>query len=81
VSNPDAALKLAVDISAKPPIATLGTKRVLNYSRDHSVAEGTVTNSGLEYVAVWNASMLNSRDTTIAAMSVITKTPTVFPKL
>ena len=33
-----------------------GTKRNLIYARDHTVAEG------LEYVATWNAAMLQSRD-------------------
>jgi enoyl-CoA hydratase/carnithine racemase len=51
-----AALETACLIASKSPLAVSGTKRNLNYSRDHSVAEG------LEYVATWNAAMLQSRD-------------------
>jgi Delta3,5-Delta2,4-dienoyl-CoA isomerase len=51
-----AALKMAELIASKSPLAVSGTKRNLIYSRDHTVAEG------LEYVATWNAAMLQSRD-------------------
>ena len=34
--------------TAKSPIATLGTKHIMNYSREHTVAEG------LAYTTVWN---------------------------
>lgn len=37
----------AVVVVAKSPIATLGTKHLLNYSRDHTVDEG------LQYTKVW----------------------------
>jgi delta(3,5)-delta(2,4)-dienoyl-CoA isomerase len=46
---------MAKDIGSKSPIALMGTKINLNYSRDHSVKEG------LDYVATWNASMLQSK--------------------
>lgn len=48
--------ELAVTISLKSPLAIRGTKHILNYSRDHSVADG------LDYVATWNAAMLLSAD-------------------
>ncbi len=48
--------KIAQTIAAKSPLAIRGTKDVLNYSRDHSVADG------LNYVAGWNAAMLLSGD-------------------
>jgi len=48
--------ELAQAIAAKSPLATRGIKEVMNYSRDHSVAEG------LNFVAAWNASMLLSAD-------------------
>ena len=51
-----AALEMAELIASKSPLAVSGTKRNLIYSRDHTVAEG------LEYVATWNAAMLQSRD-------------------
>ena len=51
-----AALELAALIASKSPLAVSGTKKMLNYSRDHTVREG------LEYVATWNAAMLQAGD-------------------
>jgi enoyl-CoA hydratase len=48
--------QLAQAIAAKSPLAMRGTKEVMNYSRDHSVADG------LNFVATWNAAMLLSAD-------------------
>lgn len=48
--------EIAASISCKSPLAIRGTKEILNYSRDHSVADG------LNYVATWNAAMLLSSD-------------------
>ena len=48
------ALKVARLIAANSPIAVVGTKRVLLHSRDSTVDEN------LEYVAAWNASMLQT---------------------
>ncbi|KAI8350146.1 ClpP/crotonase-like domain-containing protein [Blakeslea trispora] len=50
------AFKLAKNIASKSPVAVVGTKHLLNYSRDHSVAEG------LAYTVTWNAPMLNTED-------------------
>jgi len=47
---------LAQGIAAKSPLAIRGTKEMLNYGRDHSVADG------LNYIATWNAAMLMSAD-------------------
>lgn len=47
---------LAREIARKSPLAVRGTKEMLNYSRDHSVADG------LNQVATWNAAMLLSAD-------------------
>ncbi|XP_016061973.1 PREDICTED: delta(3,5)-Delta(2,4)-dienoyl-CoA isomerase, mitochondrial isoform X2 [Miniopterus natalensis] len=52
----DAAFALAAEISSKSPVAVQGTKVNLLYSRDHSVAEG------LNYMAAWNMSMLQTQD-------------------
>nr|KAF6409691.1 enoyl-CoA hydratase 1 [Rousettus aegyptiacus] len=52
----DAALALAAEIATKSPVAVQGTKVNLLYSRDHSVAEG------LNHMASWNMSMLQSQD-------------------
>jgi len=51
-----AALALAACIASKSPLAVSGTKLNLNYARDHTVRDG------LNYVATWNAAMLQSRD-------------------
>ena len=43
-------------IASKSPLSIRGTKHILNYSRDNTVAEG------LNYMATWNAGMLMSND-------------------
>ena len=48
--------QIARSIAAKSPLAIRGTKEVLNYSRDHSIADG------LNFVATWNAATLLSSD-------------------
>ena len=48
--------EIARTIAAKSPLATRGLKEVMNYSRDHSVADG------LDFVATWNAALLLSGD-------------------
>lgn len=48
--------ELATEIAAKSPLAVRGIKETLNYSRDHTVAEG------LNYVATWNAAIGMSKD-------------------
>ena len=48
--------EVAAQIAAKSPLAIRGIKEMLNYSRDHSVADG------LNHVATWNAAMLLSED-------------------
>ncbi|RLA49336.1 MAG: crotonase/enoyl-CoA hydratase family protein [Gammaproteobacteria bacterium] len=48
--------RIARDIAKKSPIAIRGSKEMLLYSRDHSVAEG------LNYIATWNAGMLSQAD-------------------
>jgi len=52
----EAARAMAREIAANSPLAVQGTKRVLQYSEEHSIEEG------LEHVAQWNASFLHSRD-------------------
>lgn len=50
------ARELARDISANSPLVVQGIKQVLNYSEEHTEAEG------LEYVAHWNSSFFLSHD-------------------
>ncbi|KAJ1560848.1 putative enoyl CoA hydratase, partial [Nowakowskiella sp. JEL0078] len=47
-------MELAAEIASKSPIALQGTKKILNYSRDHTVEEG------LDYVAIWNSAMIHT---------------------
>ncbi|MDX1572053.1 MAG: hypothetical protein R3200_16335, partial [Xanthomonadales bacterium] len=47
---------IACEIATKSPLAIRGTKEMITYARDHSVADS------LNYVATWNAAMLMSPD-------------------
>ncbi|KAF2003650.1 ClpP/crotonase [Amniculicola lignicola CBS 123094] len=69
------ALEKAVLIASKSPVATMGTKHLINYSRDKSIEEG------LRYTAVWNAAMLQTQDVKDAMLSGIQKRTPKFSKL
>lgn len=58
---------IAAEIAAKSPLSIRGTKEMLNYARDHSVADS------LNYIATWNAAMLQSKDLMEAMSSSMTK--------
>jgi enoyl-CoA hydratase len=45
-------LAIAEEIASKAPLAVYGCKRMINYSRDHNTADT------LDYIAIWNASMM-----------------------
>ncbi len=47
---------IAREIARKPPLAVYGCKRMINYARDHSTADG------LDYIAIWNASFLQGAE-------------------
>lgn len=49
-------MALAQDIASKAPLAVRGSKEMLLYARDHTVADG------LNYIATWNAGMLSAQD-------------------
>ncbi|ODN81746.1 hypothetical protein L202_02135 [Cryptococcus amylolentus CBS 6039] len=66
------ALQKAKMIASRSPIAVIGTKEVMNHSRDHSVDDG------LQYVAAWNMAMLQSEDTPKAMGSALKRTPVTF---
>lgn len=63
---------IARQIAAKSPLAIRGSKEMLNYSRDHSVADG------LNQVATWNAAMLLSADLNEAMQASRQGRPPVF---
>mmetsp|Transcript_9473 Transcript_9473/g.12388 ORF Transcript_9473/g.12388 Transcript_9473/m.12388 type:complete len:291 (-) Transcript_9473:337-1209(-) len=69
------AVALAEAIAAKSPIATVGAKKFLNYSRDHSVADS------LEYAIAWNMAMLQGSDMMRAMQAGMTKSKANFPRL
>lgn len=46
-------LELAGEIAMKSPLAVHGSKVMINYARDHSIADG------LDYIATWQAGMFN----------------------
>lgn len=70
-----AAEAMARDIAAKSPLAIAGIKQVLNYGRDHSIADG------LEYVAVWNAGMLQGQDVPQAVAAQMKRETAAFASL
>jgi enoyl-CoA hydratase len=46
-------MELAREIASKSPLAVHGSKVMINYARDHSIADG------LDYIATWQAGMFN----------------------
>jgi len=52
----EAVLGIAQEIAANAPLAVYGSKRMINYSRDHSTADG------LDYIGIWNASFLQTEE-------------------
>jgi len=49
-------LEIAARIAVRSPLAIWGTKEMINYTRDHSVADG------LRYIAGWQSGMFQPRD-------------------
>lgn len=64
--------EMAATIAAKSPLAIRGTKEMITYARDHSVADS------LNYIATWNAAMLLSDDLQEAMMANMGKRPAEF---
>lgn len=52
----DGVMQVAREIASKSPLAVAGTKEMLNYARDHSVADG------LDHNATWQAGMFFPAD-------------------
>lgn len=46
-------MEIAKEIASKSPLAVHGSKVMINYARDHSIADG------LDYIATWQAGMFN----------------------
>lgn len=49
-------MDVAHQIAQKSPLAVYGSKRMINYARDHS------TSDGLDYIGIWNASFLQPEE-------------------
>ena len=64
--------EMAATIAAKSPLAIRGTKEMITYARDHTVADS------LNYIATWNAAMLLSDDLQEAMMANMGKRPAEF---
>eukprot|EP00442_Polarella_glacialis_P021813 CAMPEP_0115161240 /NCGR_PEP_ID=MMETSP0227-20121206/71237_1 /TAXON_ID=89957 /ORGANISM="Polarella glacialis, Strain CCMP 1383" /LENGTH=256 /DNA_ID=CAMNT_0002573199 /DNA_START=30 /DNA_END=801 /DNA_ORIENTATION=+ len=62
-------------IAANSPVAVVGTKKNLNYARDHTVHDS------LDYVRTWNASMIQTDDIGEGFSASMKKTKPVFSKL
>eukprot|EP00039_Didymoeca_costata_P000981 m.48622 g.48622 ORF g.48622 m.48622 type:complete len:277 (-) comp10574_c0_seq3:843-1673(-) len=71
----ETAFKTAREIAAHSPVAILGTKISLNYSRDHTTKEG------LDHIAMYNSVALQSEDLMMAMGSALSKQKPTFSKL
>ena len=70
-----AALVMAETIAAKSPLVIAGLKQVLNIGRDQTIDQG------LDYVALWNAGMLQGGDVGNAIRAQMAKEVPVFDDL
>ena len=52
----EGALDIATEIASNSPAAVYGCKKVIDFSRDHTIEEG------LEWINMWNASMLSQSE-------------------
>ncbi len=68
-------MEIAAQIAARSPLAMAGVKEMLNYARDHSVADA------LNYVATWNAAMLIGDDVPTAIQAQMAKEEARFADL
>ena len=59
---------IAHEIAGKSPLAVRGSKEMLLYARDHSVAEG------LNYIATWNSGMISQADIAAGVQAQMNKT-------
>jgi len=70
-----AAFGIAREIATKSPLAITGIKQVLNAGRDLSIEQG------LEYVATWNAAMLQGEDMRKAVLAQMNRTTAAYDDL
>lgn len=70
-----AAASMATEIATKSPLVIAGIKQVLNEGRSQTIEQG------LEYVAVWNAGMLQGEDVPNAVKAQMARQQAVFADL
>jgi enoyl-CoA hydratase len=70
-----AVLETAREIATKAPLAIAGSKMIINYARDHSIAEG------LDRIALWQAGMHSRPAMAEAFKAQQEKRPARFPEL
>ena len=68
-------LDIAREIASKSPLAVWGSKEMLNYSRDHSVADG------LNHIATWQTGMFQPGDMVESMMAKAEGRDPVYPDL
>jgi enoyl-CoA hydratase len=71
----DHVMTIAREIASKNPLAVTGSKAMINYARDHSIADA------LDYIGVWNAGMLSGAHMREAFTAKAEKRDAVFPDL
>lgn len=69
------ALEVAREIATKPPLAIWGTKEMIAFTRDHSVADS------LNYIATWQSGMFSPEDMAEAFAAKAEKRDPDFPDL
>lgn len=68
-------MEVAAQIASKAPLAVYGCKRMINYARDHTTADS------LDYISIWNASMLQPPEMMEAMAANAEKRPGEFASL
>lgn len=71
----EAAMEMAKEIASKPPLAVYGCKHMITYGRDHT------TQDALDYIGVWNMSMLIPTEMMEAFQAKAQKRPGTFADL
>lgn len=69
------ALATAREIAEKSPLAVAGSKVMINYARDHTIADG------LDYIATWQTGMFAGPHMAEAFKAKMEKRPAAFPDL
>ena len=68
-------VEIARQIASHSPLAVSGSKEMMNFARDHSVADG------LKYMATWQSGMFQPAEMAIALQAMVTKTEPEFDEL